>query len=222
MLLPYFLESKERYGQYFYNVNTTFYMWYDNWYEARTGTKAAGDREGWPDLPDDEIPSLSKYLSEHSLDQMRGRIRYGWRRYLADSCTDPASHRYFGYCIHLRLGAAIVVAGAFALAWHRRLRLSRREFQTGVFALLFVGIYALGALWYWPLAGSPRIIQAVLIPILWTFGVVIDAAWLKTQCAVIAGRRIKLVDLAYGALLILALCQVYEIAAFRAVNLYGG
>ena len=53
LLFPYLQESKEIYGRYFYNVNTMFYVWYDTWEEAKAGTRAAGDRAGYPDLPEE-------------------------------------------------------------------------------------------------------------------------------------------------------------------------
>ena len=48
VIFPYIHTSKEHFGQYFYNVNSTFYMWYDSWDEAKRGTRAHGDRQGWP------------------------------------------------------------------------------------------------------------------------------------------------------------------------------
>jgi hypothetical protein len=63
---PYLRTTKGITGHYFYNVNSTFYVWYDSWREAEAGTKAHGDRVGWPDMPPDEIPSLAKYLREHT------------------------------------------------------------------------------------------------------------------------------------------------------------
>ena len=38
MLGPYLSTSKRVFGQYFYNVNSTFYMWYDDWPHASVGT----------------------------------------------------------------------------------------------------------------------------------------------------------------------------------------
>lgn len=58
VVFPYIRTSKERFGRYFYNVNSTFYMWYDSWDEAERGTKAHGDRDGWPNMPADQIPSF--------------------------------------------------------------------------------------------------------------------------------------------------------------------
>ncbi len=51
VLSPYLLNSKRVFGQYFYNVNTTFYLWYDDWPAATVGTYAHGDGVGWPQMP---------------------------------------------------------------------------------------------------------------------------------------------------------------------------
>ena len=58
VIYPYIRTSKERFGRYYYNVNSTFYMWYDSWEEAELGTKAHGDRQCWPDMPSEDIPSF--------------------------------------------------------------------------------------------------------------------------------------------------------------------
>jgi hypothetical protein len=44
---PYISASKKRFGKYFYNVSTDFYMWYDSWEEAKQGKKRTGiERDG--------------------------------------------------------------------------------------------------------------------------------------------------------------------------------
>jgi len=50
-LYPYIANSHRVFGHYFYNVNTTFYIWYDDWPAASIGTYQHGDGVGWPDLP---------------------------------------------------------------------------------------------------------------------------------------------------------------------------
>ena len=88
LLSPYLIESKAKYGAYFYNVNTTFYIWYDSWDEAKAGTLAAGDHLGWPDLPDEEIPSLQKYLDEHSAVEILHRFRDGVAHHLEERLSN--------------------------------------------------------------------------------------------------------------------------------------
>ena len=77
VLSPYLLNSKRVFGHYFYNVNSTFYVWYDDWPAASQGTYQHGDGVGWPKMPASEIPSMGKYLREHSAGQIATRIKDG-------------------------------------------------------------------------------------------------------------------------------------------------
>ncbi|GIK64641.1 MAG: hypothetical protein BroJett018_24350 [Chloroflexota bacterium] len=78
VIFPYIRTAKNTFGHYFYNVNTTFYIWYDSWEEAEAGVRLHGDYYQWPDMPADEIPSPQKYLREHSLEQIARRFIYGF------------------------------------------------------------------------------------------------------------------------------------------------
>ena len=60
---PHISNSKRIYGHYFYNVNSTFYIWYDSWDDVMQGTRVHGDRVGWPDMPEDQIPSGSLWAA---------------------------------------------------------------------------------------------------------------------------------------------------------------
>ena len=78
VISPYILTSKERFGQYFYNVNSTFYMWYDSWEEAKAGTRAHGDRFSWPDMLDEDIPSPRNYFRDHNIAEIAWRLARGF------------------------------------------------------------------------------------------------------------------------------------------------
>lgn len=75
---PYIRMNKKVFGHYFYNVNSTFYVWYDSWDQVVQGTRARGDRMGWPQMPPEEIPSATKYWQEHSLSQILARLNHGF------------------------------------------------------------------------------------------------------------------------------------------------
>ena len=222
LLFPYFVESKSRYGHYLYNVNTTFYFWYDSWDEAIEGTLAAGDRDGWPDLPDDEIPSMSKYLSEHTLADILRRLGKSLHSYVDTTCTRTGSWQLLGNCIHLGIGSAFALVCVLAGIRHQRTWRNRRSLQTSLFIAGFLALYHIAALWYWPIIGGARAILALVIPIFWTIGLIAERSSLQLLSVQIAQRKVRLTQLMYVILLIVALYQVYELAAFRAGNLYGG
>lgn len=164
VLSPYLLESKRVYGQYFYNVNTTFYAWYDHFSEAREGTQAHGDRVGWPDMPADEIPSPGKYLREHSAAQIIGRIRRG----LANQASNLANT--FALVSYPLLMAAVGATAAWAWRVELRKWLEGRFFQL-LFGALYLGGYLLLFAWYGAIAGyaDQRLTYGLVIPML--FGI---------------------------------------------------
>ena len=111
LMFPYMKESKEVYGSYFYNVNTTFYIWYESWAEAKAGTLQAGDHVGWPDLADEDIPSFTKYLNEHTLQDILDRFSNGISLILMLGCRNEGRDIFaYGYCG--QMGLALIVAVA--------------------------------------------------------------------------------------------------------------
>lgn len=159
IIFPYIRTSKIHFGQYFYNVNSTFYIWYDSWEEASLGTKAHGDREGWPDMPADEIPSMGKYLGEHTPEQIGLRLVNG-----AQLVLDNVIHSY-GYFKYLVLYALLGLAG---MIWERRraVEWAQRNGFLILFVLAYFGAYFLLYAWYAPIAEGNRLILAQFLPLL--------------------------------------------------------
>src|SRR5947209_713047 len=106
VVFPYIQTSKRIYGSYFYNVNSTFVIWFDSSTQAYEFLTAHGDKDEWRKLPADQLPSLRKYWREHSLGQILGRISKG--------CRDLITHNaraigYYKFVIVL-LFAALLLA----------------------------------------------------------------------------------------------------------------
>jgi hypothetical protein len=78
VLYPYISNSKRVFGQWFYNVNSTFYVWYDDWPSASVGTYKDGDGVGWPTTPPDQIPTPRTYLRDHTAGQIANRFLTGF------------------------------------------------------------------------------------------------------------------------------------------------
>jgi hypothetical protein len=159
VIAPYLRMSQRLTGHTFYNVNSTFYVWYDSWQEAEAGTKAHGDRTGWPDMPSSEIPSLAKYLREHTARQMVQRVVDGGQEVMDHVLS---SYGYFDYLL--------VYGGLLILASVARWRKTRRLIAENSFFLFFVlsyfAIYVLLYFWYAPITAGDRLILALFIPLL--------------------------------------------------------
>jgi hypothetical protein len=168
VIFPYISESKRTYTKYFYNVNSTFYMWYDSWNEASVGTRAHGDRVGWPDLPPDQIPSFSKYIQEHTIYEMTERFQMGTERVIY-VLFNPYS--LFNYIL---LG--ILMLSVFILLDIKYFILVLKKF---LFPILFVFIYFLINLllisWYIiiPTNGA-RFIYSLFIPFIFSIFLMIQ------------------------------------------------
>ena len=215
LLFPYFQESKDKYGTYFYNVNTTFYIWYDSWSEAKKGTRAAGDRQGWPNLPDEEIPSLSKYLNEHSADEIIERFRNGAATLLRSGCHN--SNYSFGYCSQVGLSLLILALGLPMLFKDIRRRKSEQNMHIVWYVLLFFLLYALSFVWYAPIIGSGhRAILSLAIPLLWATGLVVHAPQIQSL------QVKKFLHGLYLLLILTLFYEIYQVITLRAETMYSG
>ena len=215
LLFPYFIESKERYGHYLYNVNTTLYMWYDSWDEAKAGARAAGDREGWPNLPDEEIPSLSKYLAEHSAADIASRLATGLQSFFR-------AINWYGLPLHIGVGL-LALAGCLA-SWIRggRNGTSRTDLRLGLYLIAFFAAYGLSTIWYWPIVQAPRVTLMMLIPFFWVVGLALKSVPIASLEKPLIGEAITRLHVVYALLYAVTLFQIYEMAAFRAAENYAG
>jgi hypothetical protein len=157
VIFPYIQTSKRIYGQYFYNVNSTFVFWCDTWPQAWEFLSEHGDKDQWRSLPPDQIPSFSKYWREHSLAQMAGRlIRGSWNQVTQNAMA-------IGY---YKLALAFAAAGAVLFRRHQvraRQLLAENPFGATFCVLFFCGYFVLYA-WYQTLVADTRFILALFLP----------------------------------------------------------
>ncbi len=224
LLFPYFQESKEKYSTYFYNVNTTFYMWYDSWAEVKNGTRLAGDRRGWPHMTHEEIPSLSKYLDEHSADEIIDRLGRGITQILWSGCYGRWSRYRYGYCSQVGLSLIILVLGLLILPFKGiRLRNSYKYIHIVWYVLLFCTLYALSFVWYIPVIGKgPRTFLALVIPLLWTIGLALHSPQIQSLQFTLFQRPIKVLHTVYLLMLLTLFYEIHQLVAFRAATMNGG
>ena len=158
-VFPYIQTSKERFGHWFYNVNSTFYVWCDSFSEAKATTGAHGDRLHWPDMPAEEIPSLRKYLREHTASQIAGRTANGFVRVMKKAKHQPAAAGLLALYLVLILTISVRARSAMG----RVLFDDDRWVVTG-----FITSHILGHLilysFYAPIASGARLVMALFLP----------------------------------------------------------
>ena len=160
VLSPYLLNSKRVFGHYFYNVNTTFYVWYDDWTAASWGVYRHGDGIGWPTVPPDQIPSMRKYLREHTAPQIAARF---WNGFLE---MFTVSYIRLG---HLKYVAMYILFGALLIASHRRAfaELVRSRPALSVFLAVYAAVYIAAVSFYQPISGTTlRMLLTHVAPLL--------------------------------------------------------
>jgi len=213
LLAPYLIQSKRVYGRYFYNVNSTFYVWYDSWQEVKRGTRAAGDRVGWPKLPPDQIPSARKYFREHTPGQIAGRLLKGAALQTKNLIGAHGSFKY--------LLLAALCAGT--LAWQHRRELRARLAPVAwpiLFAVGYVGLTFAATAWYSPLADGSRFVMALYLPLL------VCGFWLVTRLpdatVRIAGRPASVATTFQRVVTLILLIEIPFNLIVRLADEFGG
>lgn len=160
-VFPYIQTSKQQFGRWFYNVNTTIYMWADSWDEVKHVMSGTGDREHWPDVAPELLPSPTRYFSEHSVGQIAQRIAAGmWTSEFRHLVEKP-----FGYGKYLIFYALI----ALAVVARTRERVVEACFANGrwietAFVVSVVAGYMIAYAFYSPIVRGPRLILALYVP----------------------------------------------------------
>jgi hypothetical protein len=144
---PYLSTNKRVFGHYFYNVNSTFYVWYDDWASATNGTRKYGDRQSWPDLPASELPSAARYWHEHSFPQMGHRLLEGMNNIAV------VSYRTYDYLAYLLLYTAML-AMLILTRWALFARMVRDHVWLSFFLAAYGLLYLFATAFYFPISGT--------------------------------------------------------------------
>jgi hypothetical protein len=208
IVYPYIRSNKKVFGQYFYCVSTTFYMWYDSWDEVKLGTKAHGDRKGWPDMPPEEIPSLSKYLREHTVQQMVDRMLNGFR------ILHERQAESYGYYKYILLYLAFLLTLVIINGRHSIEMAVKYPFLL-LFCVSYFAVYLFGYAWYTPIASGTRFTLALFLPVMFTTSYGIHAQPTRYLPVRPFGAKITLQGV-FNVVMLFVLClDIYFVLAKR-------
>ena len=206
VIFPYIQTSKRIYGQYFYNVNSTFMMWCDSSTEGFNFLDAHGDKDQWRSLPPEQLPSLSKYWREHSVAQIARRQMHGsWNLVTQNAMA-------IGYW---KFMAAFVITGAVFCTRQRgraRQLLGENPFATAFCVLFFCAYYVLYA-WYQAIVSDTRFILSIFLPCAFAASLFLLRLG-KGRVLAIAGRQLPFEQFFPGILIGLSLIDVIYNAKF--------
>jgi hypothetical protein len=170
VLWPYLSTSKRVFGQYFYNVNSNFYMWYDGWAQASVGTLLHGDGVGWPSMPDAELPGPGRYWQEHTVGQIARRVGSGF----VD--MGVKSYQMYEYLPYLLLYGGMFL---IVLATRRQIvgTMLKRDPALAVFLGAYAVLYLLAIAFYYPTSGTGtgRFLLAHLTPLFFALSVLFSS-----------------------------------------------
>lgn len=161
VIFPYAQALKLRFGHYFYNVNTTFYIWFDDWQMAIEEEAKHNFVNQWPShLTDDELPNLRNYLREHSSQQIVDRFVSGFSGQFRNIFDKPFSvtNYWISYLIILMMGILINIDNFRMFV--------KSNWVTLLFVILYFAGYLIAFAWYCPIACGRRFTYALYIPFL--------------------------------------------------------
>jgi tetratricopeptide (TPR) repeat protein len=192
---PYLSDNKARFGRYFYNVNSRFFMWCDSWAEGKAFADAHRITEHYPTAGVEEIPGPVNYWQTHTGGQILRRLGAGFTA-LGSLALSGTYFKYLAFTVAICIGLGVKEL--------RRIRGLPAE-DWGVVALcaLLPGGYLLAFAWYAQVAYGDRFLLSLFLPIMFA------ALWLSARLSASArpfslfGIRVRTGDVLAGALAML-------------------
>jgi len=195
-VFPYIATNKQRYGEFFYNVNSAHYMWCDSWPEALSYSEELRSPETRK-ASLAELPSAQKYWRTHSLEQATGRLLRGLGSLTKRSAKVVG---YYKFVVLLGLTAAVLAVQN----WKRFSELLTRRRAAAVFCLTYFGGYILLYAWYGAVVTDSRFVLTLFLPFVFGASIVIrDLA--RDRNLSVAGRLIPVTTVVATIMIALAL-----------------
>ncbi len=165
-------------------------------------------------MPADQIPSMGKYLREHSMNQIALRLFNGGRTVISNL------RHSFGYFNYIALYISLLFISGMIYWRKSRDFLLKFPFQW-LFILAYFGLYFLLYAWYVPITSGARLILSQLIPLLFIISVGLQAL-LGNSTIKLKGRSINLLALISLPITGAMIFTIYAIFVSRIGAMYGG
>ena len=165
VVAPYVRTSHALYGEWFYNLGSTYAAWADTWEETVANERVLGDWRKWHLLPEAIRPTHSAlgYLRTHSLGQIVVREVRGFFEIVGNVII---GHGYAEF--------VFIYLAFFAVAFEARRRTARGRpsvalpGRTPLFEIAFLSLYVALFSFYGPISANSRFILTLFLPALYT------------------------------------------------------
>lgn len=200
IVFPYIRTSKQIYGSYFYNVNSTFVMWTDSSTEGFEFLKAHGIRDEWRALPPEQLPSPRKYWRQHSSGQIAQRIVHGSLDLLTQNALVIG---YYKFAVALLFAGLLLAARRFA----RVREIITANPGAAAFCVLFFAAYFLLYAWYDTIINDVRFVLSIFLPFVFAASVFVLRLG-RDRIVSLAGRKVLFEEFFPALFLSLAVIDV--------------
>jgi hypothetical protein len=203
VLAPYITNSKRAYGHYFYNLNTSALIWYDDYPEASVALMHYGP-DGWPEGPPETRPGPLRYWREHSIGAIAARFGHGF----LDMVT--SSYRTFWYLKFVAIYLACI-GGLAATRWSAFKHMLGRNRPLAAFLILYALVYLTAIAFYEPISGTgtTRFLVAHLTPLMFACSAVFAREPFRRASWPVAGAEITATHIHAAVLATIALDIIF-------------
>lgn len=165
-LLPEALRARAVNAPPLYNVNTTFYIWVDDWQQVKDGIQMERPQNAYPHhIPAEDLPSLRNYLDRNGLDGLLSQTWAGLRWQVYNHTV--AGFGYQHYIVLLGLMSLAALGWLYRADHAQWWALVRVGWPVLLFAALFLVGYGLLYSFYVPINPGKRFWQALIVPLVW-------------------------------------------------------
>ncbi|OGM21035.1 hypothetical protein A2955_00075 [Candidatus Woesebacteria bacterium RIFCSPLOWO2_01_FULL_37_19] len=218
VLSPYLIQNKKLYGKYFFNYVSEVYMWYDSFNEATKDTKTNNPDKIILLQAKDELPSLTKYLQGHDLNQIISRTIYGagfdFFLLFSTYAALPSLIMLF-YLIFM----PYIFISSSSLNKKNLIKMLKENLSVVVFLFVYFSLNAMAIFFYEAIGGGPRFILSLYIPLIFVIFYIMDKLYLLesknptskinftllsllhmlTLVILLVGLKISIIPVIYGA-----------------------
>ena len=203
VLAPYITNSKRVHGEYFYNLNTSALIWYDDYPEASVALMHYGP-DGWPEGPPETRPGPLRYWREHSIRAIAARFGHGF----LDIVT--SSYRTFWYLKFVAIYLACIGVLA-ATRWTAFKHMLQRNRSLAAFLIVYASVYLTAIAFYEPISGTgtTRFLVAHITPLMFACSAVFAREPFRRASWSVAGAEITATHIQAAVLATIALDIIF-------------